>query len=99
VKLYRAGGIPNGQSTTAKGGRAIFTPQNLGQFSVVVEAPGYMTGHEEVSVPIPVKAEVDVYLQPEANAVATASAGGIVLAPKAKETLDKALQSLRDNRL
>lgn len=99
VKLYRGGGIPNGQSTTAKGGRAIFTPQNLGQFSVVVEAPGYKTGHEEVSVPIPVKAEVDVYLQPEANGVDVKPAGGPVLAPKAKEALDKGLQSLRENKL
>lgn len=99
VKLYRAGGIPNGQSTTAKGGRAIFTPQNLGQFSVVVEAPGYKIGHEEVSVPIPVKAEVDVYLQPDANGVDVKPAGGPVLAPKAKEALDKGLQSLRENKL
>src|SRR5260370_41519669 len=61
VKLFRSGGLPNGQATTARG-RAIFTPQNLGQFSVIVEAPGYKTGHEEVSVPIPVHAEPDVYL-------------------------------------
>src|SRR5260370_12120189 len=66
VKLFRAGGIPNGQATTARG-RAIFTPQNLGQFSVIVEAPGYKTGHEEVSVPIPGKAEAHVYLQPHSD--------------------------------
>src|ERR1700687_3382659 len=54
VKIYR-NGMPNGQGTTAQGGRAIFTPQNLGEFTVVVEAPGYKTGRGEVSVPIPVK--------------------------------------------
>ena len=100
VKLYRSGGIPNGQSTTAKGGRAIFMPQNLGQFSVVVEAPGYKTGHEEVSVPIPVKAEVDVYMQPEGgNASSPKPLGPAILAPKAKEALEKGLESLRENNL
>jgi Tfp pilus assembly protein PilF len=99
VKLFRAGGIPNGQATTARG-RAIFTPQNLGQFSVIVEAPGYKTGHEEVSVPIPVKAEVDVYLEPESDATGNVGlGGGPVLAPKAKEVLNKALQALQANNL
>ncbi len=99
VKLFRAGGIPNGQATTARG-RAIFTPQNLGQFSVIVEAPGYKTGHEEVSVPIPVKAEVDVYLQPESDTTGTVGlSGGPVLAPKAREVLNKALQALQANNL
>lgn len=99
VKIYR-NGIPNGQGTTAQGGRAIFTPQNLGEFTVVVEAPGYKTGHGEVSVPIPVKAEVDIYMQPESgsgdNAMGT---GGPLIAPKAKDALDRGLQALRDNKL
>jgi len=99
VKIYR-NGIPNGQGTTAQGGRAIFTPQNLGEFTVVVEAPGYKTGHGEVSVPIPVKAEVDIYMQPESGSADNAmGTGGPLLAPKAKEALDKALQALRDNKL
>ena len=99
VKIYR-NGMPNGQGTTSQGGRAIFTPQNLGEFSVVVEAPGYKTGRGEVSVPIPVKAEVDIYMQPEASAGDNAmGAGGPLLAPKAKEALDKALQALRDGKL
>ncbi len=99
VKLFRSGGLPNGQATTARG-RAIFTPQNLGQFSVIVEAPGYKTGHEEVSVPIPVKAEVDVYLEPESDATgAVGLSGGPVLAPRAREVLNKALQALQANNL
>src|SRR5260370_2374560 len=99
VKLFRSGGLPNGQATTARG-RAIFTPQNLGEFSVIVEAPGYKPGHEEVSVPIPVKAEVDVYLEPESDATGTVGlTGGPVLAPKAKEVLSKALQALQANNL
>jgi cytochrome c-type biogenesis protein CcmH/NrfG len=99
VKIYR-NGMPNGQGTTSQGGRAIFTPQNLGEFTVVVEAPGYKTGRGEVSVPIPVKAEVDIYMQPEASSGDNAmGAGGPLLAPKAKEALDKALQALRDGKL
>jgi Flp pilus assembly protein TadD len=99
VKLFRSGGLPNGQATTARG-RAIFTPQNLGQFSVIVEAPGYKTGHEEVSVPIPVKAEVDVYLEAESDTTGTVGlGGGPVLAPKAREVLNKALQALQANNL
>jgi thioredoxin-like negative regulator of GroEL len=100
VKLYRSGGTPNGQGTTGQGGRAIFTPQNLGDFTVIVEAPGYKTGHGEVSVPIPVKAEVDIYMQPEKDSANNATGtGGPLLAPKAKESLDKGLQALRDNKL
>ncbi len=99
VKIYR-NGMPNGQGTTSQGGRAIFTPQNLGEFTVVVEAPGYKTGHGEVSVPIPVKAEVDIYMQPESSSTDNAmGTGGPLLAPKAKEALDKGLQALRDNKL
>lgn len=99
VKLFRSGGIPNGQSSTVRG-RAIFTPQNLGQFSVIVEAPGYKTGHAEVSVPIPVKAEVDVYLEPESDTTGTVGlSGGPVLAPKAREVLNKGLQALQANKL
>jgi Flp pilus assembly protein TadD len=100
VKLYRSGGIPNGQSSTSRGGRAVFSPQNLGDFTVVVEAPGYKIGREDVSVPIPVKAEIDVYLQPESGPTGRGNpAGGPVLAPKAKEKLDKAVQALRENNL
>jgi Flp pilus assembly protein TadD len=100
VKLYRSGGIPNGQGTTGQGGRAIFTPQNLGDFTVIVEAPGYKTGHGEVSVPIPVKAEVDIYMQPEKDSATNATGtGSPLLAPKAKESLDKGLQALRDDKL
>lgn len=99
VRLYRSEGIPNGQSTTTAG-RAIFTPQNLGEFTVVVEAPGYKTGRGQVSVPIPIKAEIDVYMQPEsATEKATGVPGNPVLAPKAKEAVDKALEALRANDL
>lgn len=100
VKLFRNGTIPNGQATTSQGGRAIFLPQNLGGFLVVVEAAGYKQGRANVDVPIPVRAEVDVYLEPEAASTDNTTApGNPLLAPKAKETLEKALTALRANRL
>jgi Flp pilus assembly protein TadD len=100
VRLYKAGGVPNGQTTASPGGRAVFVPQGLGDFSVAVEAPGYKTGHANVDVPVPVKVEVDVYLQPESTTGEDAgAAGGAILAPKAKAALDKALEDLRANKL
>jgi Flp pilus assembly protein TadD len=99
VRLFRSGGIPNGQATTAQG-RAIFMPQNLGDFSVVVEATGYKPGRTNVDVPIPVKVEVDVYLQPEGDANANPSVPGApLLAPKAQQELDKGLAALKEKRL
>ena len=99
VKLFRSGGTPSGQASTIAG-RAIFMPKSLGQFTIFVEAPGYKTAHEEVSVPVSAKVEVDVYLQPEADTTATVGlAGGPVLAPRARKVLDKALQALVANDL
>ena len=100
VKLYRNGTIPNGQTTSSQG-RAIFMPQNLGDFLVVVEASGYKPGRANVDVPIPVKVEVDVYLQPEndANSTANSAPGAPVLAPKAQKEVDLGLKSLQENRL
>lgn len=100
VKLFRNGSIPNGQTTT-QGGRAIFLPQNLGDFSVVVEANGYKLGRASVDVPIPVRVEVDIYLQPEESASGASHGvpGGPVLAPKAQKEVDLALKGLQENEL
>lgn len=100
VKLFRNGSIPNGQTTT-QGGRAILLPQNLGDFLVVVEANGYKPGRATVDVPIPVRVEVDVYLQPEENTSGASHGvpGGPVLAPKAQKEVDLALKALQENEL
>jgi Tfp pilus assembly protein PilF len=99
VRLFRNGSIPNGQTTT-QSGRAIFLPQNLGDFSVVVEATGYKVGRKNVDVPIPVRVEVDVYLLPDggANAPNTAPSAP-VLAPKVQKEVDLALKALQQNAL
>jgi Tfp pilus assembly protein PilF len=102
VKLYRNGSIPNGQTTSSQG-RAIFMPQNLGDFLVVAEAPGYKPGRANVDVPIPVKVEVDVYLQPEndanANTIPNGAPGAPVLAPKAQKEVDLGLKALQESKL
>src|SRR5713226_843054 len=102
VKLYRNGSIPNGQATSSQG-RVIFIPQNLGDFSVIVEASGYKPGRANVDVPIPVRVEVDVYLQPETdtntNATVNSAPGAPVLAPKAQKEFDLGLKALQENQL
>lgn len=100
VKLYRSMGTPAGQASTTSG-RVTFAPGSVGDFKVVVEAPGYALGRTNVNVSIPGPTEVDVYLQPESNTKesdATPS-GKLVLAPKAKEALEKALEALRAGNL
>jgi len=76
-------------------------PQNLGDFLVVVEASGYKPGRANVDVPIPVKVEVDVYLQPEndANSTVNGAPGAPVLAPKAQKEVDLGLKALQENKL
>jgi Flp pilus assembly protein TadD len=99
VKLFRNGSIPNGQATT-QGGRAILLPQNLGDFLVVVEANGYKVGRANVDVPIPVRVEVDVYLQPESsNGAEQGVPGAPVLAPKAQKEVDSGVKELQENNL
>lgn len=99
VKLYKNGGMPSGQSATSKG-RAFFILQDLGDYTLVVEAVGYKTARKDVSVPVAVRAEVDVYLRPEsASENGSEVPGKPVLAPKAKEAFDKGLQSLNEGKL
>jgi tetratricopeptide (TPR) repeat protein len=67
---------------------------------VVVDATGYKSAQKEVSVPVAVRAEVDIYLQKEsATGDNTGIPGRPLLAPKAREALDKGLQALSANKL
>jgi tetratricopeptide (TPR) repeat protein len=98
VKIYRAG-VPSDQGATRKG-RAFFILNGLGDYMVVVDAPGYETAQKEVAVPVALKAEVDVYLKRLAGANETAGVPGRPqLAPKAKEAFDKGLQALSADKL
>jgi Flp pilus assembly protein TadD len=98
IKLYK-NGIPIDQSSTSHG-RAFFIPHSLGDFSIFVEAAGFKTTQKDISLSVPIKAEIDIYLQEEnASDVSAAVPGKPLLAPKAKEAVVKALEALRDNKL
>jgi tetratricopeptide (TPR) repeat protein len=94
VRLYRDGNAPSGQSATSRG-MAVFIVTTLGEFTAVVEAAGYQKAQKDVSVPVPTRVQVDVYLHLNSSAGnAAVVPGKPVLAPKAKEVLEKALQAL-----
>ena len=96
VKLFHDG-IPVDQRA-ASHGRAFFIARTLGNFTVVVEATGYKTAQKDISIPVAVKAEVDIDLQPAANDNLSPP-GKPILAPKAKEAFDKGLQAINANKL
>ena len=98
VKLYHDG-IPADQGATSHG-RAFFISRSLGNFTLIVEATGYKPAQKEVSLPVALKAEVDVYLQRERSAGESVGVPGKpLLAPKAKEAFDKGLQAINANKL
>jgi tetratricopeptide (TPR) repeat protein len=95
IRLYHEG-IQIDQSAATRG-RAFFITRSLGNFSIVVEATGYKSGQKEITMPVAVKAEVDIYLQ--ALGRDNPSPGKPILAPKAKEAFDKGLQAMNANKL
>lgn len=98
VKIFKEG-MPTDQKE-ASHGRAFFILHSLGDYTVVVEANGYKPAQKDVSVPVGVKAEVDIYLQRVPSSNETAGVPGKpLLSPKAKEALDKGLQALSVNKL
>ena len=98
VKLFR-GIVPSGQRETSRG-VAEFVVIGLGEFTVVVAAPGYAETQKDVSVDITGRARVDVYLrQTSAGTTAANVSARPLLAPKAKEALDKGLRALQENQL
>jgi tetratricopeptide (TPR) repeat protein len=94
VKLYRDGTILSRQGETSRGS-ALLVVNNLGDFTLVVEAAGYENAQKELSIQAAGRAQVDIYLRPLADAnAATRPPGRPLLAPKAKEALEKGLQAL-----
>jgi Tfp pilus assembly protein PilF len=94
VKLYRDGTMLSRQGETSRG-RAMLVVNNLGEFTVIVEAAGYESAQKEVSVQVTGRTQVDVYLRRLSAAGNTAGVPGrAMLAPKAKEALDRGLQAL-----
>ncbi len=98
VKLFH-GVVPSGQRDTSRG-VAEFVVIGLGEFTVVVSAPGYAEARKDVSVDTTGRARVDVYLRLSLGGESRATVPGRpVLAPKAKEALDKGQRALRENKL
>lgn len=97
VKLFRMGSLSE-QMTTTKG-RVDFILKGLGDYTITAEAVGYRTAQKEISVPIAVDTVEQITLQRDSDTGAPGSAARPLLAPKAKELTDKAVQALRENKL
>lgn len=97
VKLYYMG-TPVNQMTTTRG-RVVFILNGLGEYTIVADAVGYRSAQKEISVPVAVEAEEEISLVRDASTEALGAAGRPVLAPKAKEAFDKALEALGENKL
>ena len=98
IKIYQ-NGMPMDQASTSHG-RAFFVPRSLGDYTVTVEAAGYKTGQKDVSLSIAIKEDVQIVLQRDLAPNETAGVPGKpLLAPKAKEALDKGSQAMREDKL
>jgi tetratricopeptide (TPR) repeat protein len=98
VKLYKNGALEEQRSTSQ--GRAFFIVRGLGEFTVSVEAAGYKTAQKDVSIAVAIQYQEDVYLERgTASEIGAEAPGRAVLAPKAKEALDKGTQALKDGKL
>jgi Tfp pilus assembly protein PilF len=98
VRLFRDGSNPSGLAETLRGS-AVFVVTNIGEFDIVVSAPGYNEAHKAVSVLVNGREQVDIYLRPTGGGDATKVPGKPVLAPKAKEAVDKGLGALSAGRI
>jgi len=98
VKLLHDGILAD--QTGLSHGRAFFGPLSFGDYTLVVEVNGFKPIQKDVNLSVAMRYEVDANLQPDSgdNAGAAASAKPL-LAPKAKEALDKALKALSANKL
>lgn len=97
VKLYYRGALVN-QMTTSKG-RVIFILNGLGDYTIAADAVGYRSAQKEMSIRVAVEAEEEIVLQRDSTTEALGAAARPLLAPKAKEEFDKAMQALAENKL
>ena len=99
VKLF-LNGTPY-QETSTSNGRISFTVGDLGKFTVAVEAAGYKPGQNDINLAEPVTTQLEIRLQAEAasDIAPGGAAENPILAPKAKEALEKGMQALRDDKL
>ena len=98
VKLL-CNGTPCDEGSTSNG-RISFTKGLLGKFTVTVDAGGYKSGQNDIKISDPDRFDLDIYLERDPSSSSTAGAtGNPILAPKAKEALDRGMQALRDDNL
>jgi cytochrome c-type biogenesis protein CcmH/NrfG len=97
VKLYRMGTLAGQMSTTK--GRTVFILNDLGDYVIAADAVGYRSAQKEISVPVAVAAEEEITLKRDSSGEALGRDARPLLAPKAREATDKALQALKDNKL
>lgn len=98
VKLF-LNGMQCGEGQTSSG-RISFNVSGLGRYAAVVEVTGYKTGQNSLSVSEPIRMGLEVTLEKiSAGNAAAGQADTAILAPKAKEALDRAAQALRENDL
>ncbi|MGC1618733.1 MAG: tetratricopeptide repeat protein [Candidatus Acidiferrum sp.] len=73
---------------------------SLGQYTVIVEAAGYENAQKDLSIEATGRMQVDLYLRPISAAPSTVGVPGRpLLAPKAKDALEKGLQALSADKL
>jgi Flp pilus assembly protein TadD len=98
VRLYKTGAIA-GQTVTSKG-RASFVVDSLGDYTISVEVSGYKKAQKDFSLRTAMLDEEDIVLQRDSESdTGSEIPGKPLLAPKAKESLDKGLQELGENHL
>jgi tetratricopeptide (TPR) repeat protein len=97
VKLLHDGILAG--STGLSHGRAFFGPLPFGDYTLVVEATGYKSTQRDLNLSVAMRYEVDANLQKEGVDSGNAASAKPLLAPKAKEELDKALKALSSNKL
>ena len=72
---------------------------SLGNYTISAEANGYRSAQKDVSFSVAGNAEEELILQPDSTAEALGTSARPLLAPKAKEALEKGLQALNDEKL
>ena len=97
VKLLHDG-MPAGDAGLSHG-RAFFGSLPLGDYTLVIEATGYRATQRDVNLTVAMRYEVDANLQKEGVDSGDAARAKPLLAPKAKEALDKSLKALSANKL
>ena len=97
VKVYRNGTLV-GQTATSQGHASFIL--DTGDYMLAAEASGYKGAQKEISLNVAVSGAEEIFLTRDPTANENVGVPGKpVLAPKAKESFDKALKALNDNKL